>query len=56
MIASALSPDTPNIDLEQGIAGLLELPNLEPEARALIELALEAQKTGEMPDLSKLKP
>lgn len=45
----------PNTELLEGIEGLLHRPNLEPEARKLIELAMEAQKTGRMPSIEALR-
>ena len=44
----------PNTELMEGIEGLLHRPNLEPEARRLIELALVAQECGVMPCLDGL--
>lgn len=45
----------PNTELLDGIAGLLQRPNLEPEARRLIEMSLEAQKTGKLPSVAELR-
>lgn len=45
----------PNTELLEGIEGLLTRPKLEPEARKLIELALEAQKSGRMPSIEALR-
>lgn len=45
----------PNTELLKGIEGLLEKPDLEPEARTLIELALRAQEMDGMPSLEVLR-
>lgn len=45
----------PKTELLKGIEGLLHRPGLEPEARKLIELAMEAQKTGRMPSIEALR-
>jgi hypothetical protein len=45
----------PNTELMEGIGALLRRPNLEPEARTLIELALEAQKSGRLPSIAALR-
>lgn len=45
----------PKTELLKGIEGLLHRPGLEPEARKLIELAMQAQKTGRMPSIAALR-
>lgn len=44
-----------NNELMQGIEGLLTKPGLMPEARALIEMSLEAQKAGKLPSVGELR-
>lgn len=44
-----------NTELMQGIAGLLAKPGLMPEARALIEMSLEAQRQGRLPSVGELR-
>lgn len=44
-----------NTKLMQGIEGLLAKPGLMPEARALIEMSLEAQKVGRLPSVRELR-
>lgn len=40
--------------LVQKITALLNVPNLEPETKHLIEMAIEAQTTGKMPALNRV--
>lgn len=44
-----------NNELMQGIAGLLTKPGLMSEARALIEMSLEAQMQGRLPSVGELR-
>lgn len=44
-----------NTELMQGIEGLLAKPGLMPEARALIEMSLEAQRQGRLPSVGELR-
>lgn len=48
------APPAPDLKLRLMLKDLARKPELCPEARTLIDLAIRAQESGQMPDLSSI--